>query len=42
MQKLTYTTPEIELVRFAVEDIITLSNPDDGNYDDGVDFSNAD
>ena len=35
MKKLCYNTPELELISFASSDIITASNPEDGNYDDG-------
>ena len=35
MKKLCYNTPELELISFASSDIITASNPGDGNYDDG-------
>ena len=34
-KKLTYSAPELELIRFAVEDIITLSNPDEDNEGEG-------
>ena len=34
MNKLTYVSPELELISFAATDIITLSNPGDGNHDD--------
>ena len=35
MKKLSYNTPELELISFASTDIITLSNPDEDNEGEG-------
>ena len=38
--KKTYATPELEVVNFAVSDIITASDPNSGDNDEnGGDFS---
>ena len=36
MKKLSYNTPELELISFASSDIITTSNLGSGDYDDGA------
>ena len=36
MNKLTYVSPELELISFAATDIITLSNPGDDHDPDAT------